>query len=790
MNEIGQFFVDHWEAILGVLLMLLATDGIAGYLPDKWVPYIGAVKRIAQILLTRFGKGVPIILAMLMLGGCAGLKMEETAAPMAIPPPPGLSGDGARGIRVEGAVAMATTRLTQYTVATLPATPTEGDRAEVVDGASPTDCTVGSGTDIVTCRWNGAAWANVGDGQAAGSAEVQNEAFSAAHFNGDVTHAPTQDVFYDFWHLIDTDDDGVITDSELSIAGLTLTGANGLALGVAGSVQGTIRWYSNTPGNNYHFDFYGSNFTENFGWRIPTGYPAGANYLLNVDADGTMGYTDPASLGGGSTDPDALDGDTVDDNLIDIGIVAGITAFGESLLDDDNATEARSTLGAQEADADLTELAGLSCSEGQIPKQSAGGAWECAADANSGSATALNDIGDSSADGSVAQAGYKLALTSTLNSAGAIWTFTNTTADLTADVSFIDFKYTDDGDANGYFMRGYDNTGDLVWSIGPDGELSVKKVTSLAPDRYHYLEATNSDTILETATLGRLAFYNGEWRFANGTNWTSDYLLRYAALGSGVFTFLGTPSSANFFSAISDEGAYAPTLFATTSEADFKQDVNLEIGVDVQGYDAELTAWGGISPTTGDHETTGYLGGRTKAVSIGNCEGAHDGTGNAATLTDSGESLTVDAYIGMQLYNITDGSSCTITDNDATTITCTLAGGSENDWDAADVWQVGPGPAQSGSVFYISAATTIAHPATAGYVAGYFAAAAVVVKIDPYSASMTINFSDDGVYTDPGAGDEIDGDGTQGDFIWIHNASTTEAYSQGVNGSWADGGAS
>lgn len=201
-------------------------------------------------------------------------------------------------------------------------------------------------------------------------------------------------------------------------------------------------------------------------------------------------------------------------------------------------------------------------------------------------------------------------------------------------------------------------------------------------------------------------------------------------------------------------------------------------------------ASGGSISGIGAMAVNDTINGLTKSVSIGNCEGVHDGDANAATLADSGESLTVDAYIGMTVYNITDGSSCTVTDNDATTITCTLAGGTDNDWDVDDVWQVGPGPYQSGSVFYISAATTIAHPATAGYVAEYFVNGAVVVKIDPHSDSMTINFSDDGVYTDPGAGDEIDGSGAQGDFILIHNASTTEAFSHGVTGSWEDGGAS
>ena len=87
-----------------------------------------------------------------------------------------------------------------------------------------------------------------------------------------------------------------------------------------------------------------------------------------------------------------------------------------------------------------------------------------------GGATAWDDIGDPDAAGTIAFAGFQQIITSTLNLAGAVLTLTNTTADVTADVSFIDFKYTDDGDANGFFMRGYDNAGgDLKWSIGADG---------------------------------------------------------------------------------------------------------------------------------------------------------------------------------------------------------------------------------------------------------------------------------------------------------------------------------
>jgi hypothetical protein len=66
-------------------------------------------------------------------------------------------------------------------------------------------------------------------------------------------------------------------------------------------------------------------------------------------------------------------------------------------------------------------------------------------------------------------------------------------------------------------------------------------------------------------------------------------------------------------------------------------------------------------------------------------EGTHDGNDNAAVLTDSSESWTSDAFIGMYVYNETDKSTGLITDNDGTTITATLSGGTDNNWDSNDV---------------------------------------------------------------------------------------------------------
>lgn len=124
-------------------------------------------------------------------------------------------------------------------------------------------------------------------------------------------------------------------------------------------------------------------------------------------------------------------------------------------------------------DTDATSGQWLYICEGSGP------GWILQGDGDTGAITDLDDIGDPVGDGTIAQAGHKLTLSSTLNSAGAIWTFTNTTADLTADVAYIDFKYTDDGDANGYYLRGYDNAGaDLKWSIANNGAFTGLSFTA------------------------------------------------------------------------------------------------------------------------------------------------------------------------------------------------------------------------------------------------------------------------------------------------------------------------
>lgn len=68
--------------------------------------------------------------------------------------------------------------------------------------------------------------------------------------------------------------------------------------------------------------------------------------------------------------------------------------------------------------------------------------------------------------------------------------------------------------------------------------------------------------------------------------------------------------------------------------------------------------------------------------------GSHTGAANQAVLTDTKQAWIADGLIGMYIVNETDGSQAEIEDNTETTITATLAGGSENDWDNGDKYTI------------------------------------------------------------------------------------------------------
>ncbi len=70
--------------------------------------------------------------------------------------------------------------------------------------------------------------------------------------------------------------------------------------------------------------------------------------------------------------------------------------------------------------------------------------------------------------------------------------------------------------------------------------------------------------------------------------------------------------------------------------------------------------------------------------------GTGDGGTSSTVFTDSGESWTVDAFIGHTIHNSTTGAEGIVTDNDSTTVTvAALVGGSRQDFQNGDVATVG-----------------------------------------------------------------------------------------------------
>jgi len=80
-------------------------------------------------------------------------------------------------------------------------------------------------------------------------------------------------------------------------------------------------------------------------------------------------------------------------------------------------------------------------------------------------------------------------------------------------------------------------------------------------------------------------------------------------------------------------------------------------------------------------------------------KGKHTGSDAAAALTDGAANWETDELVGETIRNKTDGSTGTVTANTATTVTATLSGGTNNDWDEDDEYIV-PKPNKKPEGFY------------------------------------------------------------------------------------------
>ena len=77
--------------------------------------------------------------------------------------------------------------------------------------------------------------------------------------------------------------------------------------------------------------------------------------------------------------------------------------------------------------------------------------------------------------------------------------------------------------------------------------------------------------------------------------------------------------------------------------------------------------------------------------------GTHTGAADQAVLTDSTKTWTTNELVGYTIYNTTDGSFGIITANTTNTVTATLEGGTDNDWDASDAYKIAKGLNSSAS---------------------------------------------------------------------------------------------
>ena len=133
-------------------------------------------------------------------------------------------------------------------------------------------------------------------------------------------------------------------------------------------------------------------------------------------------------------------------------------------------------------------------------------------------------------------------------------------------------------------------------------------------------------------------------------------------------TTLGSAAVLDFCATTADSTKWAHLVFNYTSSLDMVLDV-----YELSDFDADGT----LVVQRANNRALSYSGQHTAAGS------------SATVMTDSTASFTVDALIGWKIFNVTDGSYGIVTDNDATTVTvASLAGGTDNDWDQNDYYEL------------------------------------------------------------------------------------------------------
>lgn len=126
---------------------------------------------------------------------------------------------------------------------------------------------------------------------------------------------------------------------------------------------------------------------------------------------------------------------------------------------------------------DITTATASACTDDQVVAYDADSdLWYCKNDADTGGATAWDDIGDPDADATVAFAGYEQTITSTLDEADhSVLTIYNTDADRANDTTILTLKDNDGADANAFYLK---MIGDADGTPTTDMSVSQTAITS------------------------------------------------------------------------------------------------------------------------------------------------------------------------------------------------------------------------------------------------------------------------------------------------------------------------
>jgi hypothetical protein len=220
------------------------------------------------------------------------------------------------------------------------------------------------------------------------------------------------------------------------------------------------------------------------------------------------------------------------------------------------------------------------------------------------------------------------------------------------------------------FQDGYDITG-YSNKVGYSGKRDFKDVTTFTAGGHQHYPITHADEV------------------------TIEGLFDDSAIGPHTIANAArTRTTAGVLSIMPEGDAYGSiALFGQYWQDDYP--ITMDVG-DVVKMTQSCKFHG--KPSMGDHglqegivlypKTAVVADGNGTTQTNANLYGTHTGAANASVLTDSASTWRVNELVGGTVYNSTDGSSGTITANTGTTVTATLAGGTDNDWDTGDVYYI------------------------------------------------------------------------------------------------------